>query len=303
MEKDNKDKIKIIYIVGLGHSGSTLLDRIISTSPKVFSVGELVNLKKYIEKYDPQKPDKKNFCDISGKELHESYFWGPILKEIEKKNYKVFGKFGRLSANYVFRFLFFKKSLCLKFDEDKILRIILNRARETKGVRVKYILDSSKSLNRLAYLYSVADLDIYVIHLVRDVRGQINSWEKKSHDKNWLIMFYRWLRRHITIILTLKLKFPKEKCLRVGYDAFTKNPSEIIHKINDKFNLDIDVENYLDLVNKEKDFTFAGNGMRRRELKEIKRDNKWQDNFTPGKKIVLSILAFIPNKFWIYGRK
>ncbi len=38
-------KIKIIYIVGVGHSGSTLLDGVISSTDSVLSVGALCGVK------------------------------------------------------------------------------------------------------------------------------------------------------------------------------------------------------------------------------------------------------------------
>ena len=106
MSKENK--VKIIYIVGLGHSGSTLLDRVISTSPQVFSVGELKFLKNFVEKYEPRNPEKKSFQDKTGKELKDSYFWNPIVKEAKEKNYNLYDRKDQLSFKDILKYTFFR---------------------------------------------------------------------------------------------------------------------------------------------------------------------------------------------------
>ena len=40
--RKTQSPLRVIYIVGWGHSGSTLLDKIIGTSPGVTSIGELI---------------------------------------------------------------------------------------------------------------------------------------------------------------------------------------------------------------------------------------------------------------------
>lgn len=45
-----------------------------------------------------------------------------------------------------------------------------------------FFLDSSKDLKRLQFLRCCEDLDIYVVHLVRDGRGQTLSRMKRGHN-------------------------------------------------------------------------------------------------------------------------
>lgn len=61
-----KDKIKVIYISGIGRSGSTLLDLLISTNDSVFSVGE-------IYKYNELK--KRNIECSCGNKFNKCIFW------------------------------------------------------------------------------------------------------------------------------------------------------------------------------------------------------------------------------------
>ncbi len=43
-------EIKILYIAGMGHSGSTLLDILLNNHPKIFSVGDFLFFKEWIRK-------------------------------------------------------------------------------------------------------------------------------------------------------------------------------------------------------------------------------------------------------------
>ena len=67
-------KIPIIYIVGSGHCGSTLLDIILDSHSKIFGIGELENF------------NKESLC-ACGKELSKCSFWNDILKN--PKNLKI----------------------------------------------------------------------------------------------------------------------------------------------------------------------------------------------------------------------
>ena len=74
------EKIKIIYIVGVGHSGSTLLDRIIGSANNVFSVGALWDVENFLNKFENNK-DNPKFQDQTKKDVY--YFWKPVSSQIK----------------------------------------------------------------------------------------------------------------------------------------------------------------------------------------------------------------------------
>ena len=45
--------MKLIYILGMGHTGSTLLDRVLGAQPGVLSIGELKHLHRLLD--NPEK--------------------------------------------------------------------------------------------------------------------------------------------------------------------------------------------------------------------------------------------------------
>ncbi len=296
MKKENK--IKVIYITGSGRSGSTLLDRIISSAGECFSVGELKFLGDNLNMADSLQKENKRFCDLSGKRLTESEFWKDIIEEIKRNDLKIFGRQGKDKFKLFFSLFSPKLSKGSKYDDKKILGLILRKAQEFKGKNVKVLVDSSKSLRRLIFL-SRDDIDLYVVHLVRDPRGHIYSLRKKK--KNFLYLFFRWLKLNCLISLYLKIFFPERKKLNINYTSFVKDPEKYIEIINQKFGINISPDNYLEETNKDIDYTFAGNNMRGQEIKEIKLDDKWRIGMPGYQKIMLSVLAFIPNK--IYGQK
>ena len=69
-------KIKVIYISGIGRSGSTLLDIILSTSEKVFSVGEIFKYNQML---------RENIKCSCGKKVKDCSFW----KDFDGKDFKI----------------------------------------------------------------------------------------------------------------------------------------------------------------------------------------------------------------------
>ena len=71
-----KNSPKLIYISGGGHSGTTILDLMISTSPEVFSIGEG---KHYDDRILGKNSTKSCSC---GKSYSECEFWKEIKAKI-----------------------------------------------------------------------------------------------------------------------------------------------------------------------------------------------------------------------------
>lgn len=301
MEKNKK--IKVLYIAGCSRSGTTLLDRLLASSPKIISAGELNFLKCYIDKHDPGRPYKVDFSDLAGKGLEESEFWSPIIKKIKENHYFLYNiaEESGIKMDFIKRF-FTNKKLKKKYNDLEVFDMILKGSKRLRGDQAEVVLDSSKGFKRLARLLDDDGLDVYVIHLIRDVRGRINSIQRYKKDPG-LKIFAEWLVKNAIISLFLKKKVSPDRYIRLGYDPFAGNPAKYLREISAKFDLGVDLDNYLDSANKEMDFAFAGNNMRTKGIGEIKPDDKWRKDMGVFKKGFFTVLGFIPNKIWVYGRK
>ncbi len=286
-------KIKVIYIAGYGHSGSTLLNLILGTSKKVFSLGEALNLKASLEK--DKKSGKIRTCTC-GRIFTECPFWSKVLKRLDLKKFFNLYASKKEAAITIFN-IFFYRNGTNPYNDKHYYNLLFEGARNIKK-KTMYLVDSSKDVRRLYYLLHTGNLDLKIIFLVRDGRGVINSLNKRGEHS--ILVFIKWTVRNLLIRKLLR-RIPEKEKLCLSYDLFAQDPVKYIRKINKKFNLDIDEKNYLEKVNREVFHNFSGNTMRNRKIESIKYDQSWRRRMPKWKQVVLSILCYIPNKMWVYN--
>jgi hypothetical protein len=263
-------KPKIIYIAGAGHSGSTLLDLAISTAPEAFSVGEVKHLDEFLTH------NKLNQKDDTGAEAADSVFWSYFFNNKERylpteTTEKVLSWKNRLQI--VLRGKPAAIPRCYK-DNKELYCDIQTQAKAVEGVKPTVIVDSSKVLSRLIEINERTDLDVYVIHLVRDVRGVVYSNYKVGRSAlKWAFV---WVLTNVGIARYAKKNVSNTNYLRLSYEDFVASPETHLNKIADQVGLDIDTTNVVENMNTQKSYRFGGNGMRCRQIKEIKQDEKWR---------------------------
>lgn len=164
MSRDGNDPL-ICYVVGLGHTGSTLLDLLISSHPEVTSVGEAKKLLTYTSQDGPQGSkridDQRCTCGVDP--LCGCPFWKDVDAELQSAG---------LSLD----------ALDLQSRDDKIFalhnRAFFTAVAKASGTRI--VVDSSKSAVRLRRLASVAGLSMAPVHIVRSASGTVASYKKRG---------------------------------------------------------------------------------------------------------------------------
>ncbi len=145
-----KFKKKIVYIASNGHSGSTLLELILCSHSKCIGIGEAFQLVDPRNKIIDNLEDQRCAC---GQFMNDCKFWEnviPGLKEIHDKHKKYLHIYDK----------------CLEsFGNDKL------------------IIDSSKVPNALSIIKSNSDIELKVIHLIKDVRAWTVSMQK-TYQRN-----------------------------------------------------------------------------------------------------------------------
>lgn len=168
---------QILYISGSGRSGSTLLERMLNTSPDVLSVGELHCLWRL--------PSDAITCSC-GKRICDDAFWSNILRRAQIGPEEV-AELQRLEAAVVRSSFLVGASFSLeKVAADPRVqtflalqdRIFSALAAET-GARV--IVDSSKAGPRGWIL--ATNPNSHILHLYRDPTAVIASWRGRKFDK------------------------------------------------------------------------------------------------------------------------
>ena len=171
------ERVNVLFIAGLGRSGSTLVDRALGEAPGCVSVGELVRLW--------QRGGVENTTCGCGEQFRSCEFWGPVGD-------KAYGGWDRLDAARLLR-------LQRQVDRTRFIPLMATgwgrryqeRRREYAGYLVRLyraiaavagadvIVDSSKDLSTTFLLRTVEELDLRVVHLVRDSRAVAYSWTKQ----------------------------------------------------------------------------------------------------------------------------
>lgn len=145
---------KVIFIASCGHSGSTVLELLLTTNPKSVGIGEAFQL------VDPRNPIihtvEKYKCGC-GAYIHECDLWGPVIRELRSTE--------KCTAEEKY---------------GKILRHVYDKYEE--GI----IVDSSKVVKALEVLNAISTIELKVVHIIRDVRAYLFSMRSKKDKVNSL---------------------------------------------------------------------------------------------------------------------
>ena len=191
-------KKKIIYIAGVGHSGSTILDMSLSCTENVVGLGEIKTLldSATIETH------LKSYCSC-GKQAKECEFWKD-LKDV------------------------YDSSLSITENYDAIIHLFDQKFGKDVG-----ILDSSK--NSYAYLSDLdKKYDLKVVLLTRDFRSWIYS-RSKSAKTNMLKNAFLWIALNVKIRKDLKKMGLKP--IIIGYEELALYPEHILKLLTKKLEI------------------------------------------------------------------
>lgn len=282
--------IKVIYILGLGHSGSTLLDLILGSHSSIESVGELKDFWEYFP--NARLPRKKYICTC-GLPANECAYWHKVKSEAElicgKSNAEL--KFNEQEQ-------FEKNNYCL-------MKAIMN----ISGKNI--ICDSSKSYFILKKLLDSNLFDVFILHLIRDGRAvalscknkreRLNKQEKLLREqKQSFHEYYKQLWNWQKINIKLYLEFQnRNNYFRLRYEDLVSDPEQYISKILQKINLEFE-DNQLQFW-KFKHHNIDGNRMRTKGKQEIKQDKSYLERLSTKEWRLGTILALPGLKLFNYS--
>jgi hypothetical protein len=170
----------VLYIAGSGRSGSTLLERMLGTLPGMVNVGELVDLSRRVIGLD-------ELCGCG-----EPFSACPFWVEVGQK------AFGGWSVDVARRIDALQKKVARQRDLPQLMVPPLRNAAfsadlaeytdlyerlfaaiaSVSGARA--VIDASKSASLVMGLARADQLDIRMLHLIRDARGVAYSWAKSG---------------------------------------------------------------------------------------------------------------------------
>jgi len=233
-----RSKPVVLYVVGYGRSGSTLLDRLLGSVDGFYSCGEIFEL--YRRVLNHRAP-----CSC-GQHAEECPFWGDVLEKtfentenglgISVKNFADF--FYSTINKRNFGHLLFPRLRSRDFrmrvaNIETIIRRLYHAIAEVSGARV--IVDSSKDRFYAWFLSEIGAVDLHLVHLVRDSRAVVYSHIRKRFvpEIGYTATgnpFKTALAWHLHNLLAERLQ-AKHKYVRIRYEDLTEHPSQTISHI------------------------------------------------------------------------
>ncbi len=281
--------LRVLYIAGAGHSGSTLISSLIGMHERFVSGSEICFLL-----YDLAK--RKNHSCSCGEKLVACPIWGHVLREWEKLSPVTIDQYLSYQKKYErLRFLLnpfkrkeFESEEFKKFTSaTKILYEVIQR-----HTKKDWIIDASKSPSRAYILQKMGFAEIKIIHLVRDGRGLAYSMLKRG--QSWFRALLFWMAVNLMTDIFLNKKI-------IPYEIFCAAPSACMKKIGDY--IDEDLSALSTIMEKDQLVRFEhipnGNGVRAKKEIKVKFDQAWKTNFSGVKRLIATIIT--APFLWRYG--
>jgi sulfotransferase family protein len=304
---------RVVYIMGHGYSGSTLLTFLLSTHPQIATIGELGIAPHAKEEFG--RPEEY-FCSCRTP-VRQCGFWQRVSQEMGERGHDFdvwdadldFRVRGGGIADLLLRAV--QRGPVLETARDLGLRIVPDARRERDRVvsrigslaeivaRIKgcdVFLDSSKRPERATLMQRSGSFDLRVIHLVRD--GRAVSWSSMKHLKigpeeaarSWLAdnQGSEHARRY----------FPADRWMSLRYEDLCADPDGTLRRIHAFAGIPSrnGFHNF-----RAVDHHIIGNNMRLSSTSEIRLDESWKQALTPEQMTLIDRLVAPLNRRYGYG--
>jgi hypothetical protein len=303
-----REAIKVLYIGGYGRSGSTLLNQLLGQIDGFHSVGEMWNVwqRCFIE---------NQLCSC-GVPFRNCEFWSAVVEQ-------AFGGFEHVPLDEINRLVRLMRSnqylLPLAYPRLRsaeqqanidayvaILRKLYRSIQQVSGSRV--IVDASKGPRYAMLLSEIDEIELRVVHLVRDSRGVVYSWQKTriKPEVYWKTEYMDRLNPtsaaliwNITNLFMQTFRKREANYLFVRYEDLVTSPrvwlKRIVEFAGEEGYDEIPIEGDGTLsyaVNVAVDHSAGGNPSRFRQgMITLRQDTEWQEKMPEYQKFVVTTLT------------
>ena len=297
------ERIKVLYISGWGRSGSTILSNILGQVDGFFPVGEI----RFIWERNLLE---NRLCGCTAPFV-ECLLWQEIFE-------KAFGGFEQVDCMRM-------ALLCERLSRTRhVPRMILGRKKMKSDPEVaeylyhlerlysaiqsvtkcRVIVDSSKYPSYAAILDRLPNLNLYIIHLVRDPRAVSFSWGKKKRQPDSIkdedmIQFSPFQSSMIwntwNILTEVIWKEKPGKYLFLCYENFIAEPQESIRRILHFVQEDAERLPFVDekRIHVSTNHTLSGNPVRfQKGVLSLKLDDEWRKKSKKTDNLLTTLLTW-----------
>lgn len=280
-------RLRYVCIPGSPFTGSTLLGMLLDEHPECASIGAAVGL--------PRRPDLATYLCSCGTRFRECEFWADIAARTAALGHPVnvfesgfWNTHLRLSRRRLLNALLVRSLGWNPLNDardavvgrvpaarDAVRRMGWNSwslasavlARTAKSVFV----DTSRDHQRPKYLARHPQLDVRVVHLFRDPRG--NSASIMKHTGCDAATAARQWRHYNVEARRVRRYLAEPSWLSLRYEDLCADPAAVFDRISDFLGVKRAV---IEIGGRARDRHIIGNRMRLKGVREIREDRSWQ---------------------------
>jgi hypothetical protein len=235
---------KVIYVMGAGRSGSTILGIALGNCSDVFFAGELARW------------HRRRGAPLAGAERER--FWQEVREKMGGDEHSL-GREARFlqRSSAAFRITTWRAQRRLRGRYRESAQLLLETIAET--AQATHVVDSSHFPRRARELQALGGIDLYVLFLVRDPQGIVAAYRRRDVRQGpefgglktnaYLWLTYLWS-------LYVFLRHPRERRLLVRHEDFLADPRAVLGDILRCAGSDAEIP---DLTALRTDTSFLGN--------------------------------------------
>ncbi len=312
--QQSSSKPTYIYIVGRGHSGSTLLTLLLGRHKSILAMGELQNLS--LQCFRDERTRWVGLCSC-GQRPFNCEFWYPVLDEIsvefginlknnpfawpvsdvgveeEYRSNAIYrspisllrNRFWRVLRNIQYSKTPMLSSLFGVYRPQK--RWAANRSFVAESIarrgKVRAVVDASKDYLGMCDMYWFSELPVKILFITRDCRGNCWSIAKQSKSPgerrpSIIRGAKNWVSVNRRMHKTLQ-NLPSEDWMHVRYEDLCHDPVSTLSRILEF--VDLSYSDHILDGEQQLQHTIAGNKIRLTDRTlRVKEDTTWRDNLT-----------------------
>lgn len=277
-ETPDSSRNRIVYLVGPGRSGTTILAAILASHPEISWYGELTHLANWNE------PECTCTC---GEAVRECAVWksrsveevvGPAMvqaRDLERN---------RAAIGALMNPGHFPPEYCR--SQTQLVQCL--------GGGERILLDSSKWVGRAIGLSRCHGLDARYIYLVRDARGIVFSFGKAVQYRRGLLsacMYYLAVSVAAQCAAWTRLR---GRCVKIKYEDLVSEPDETLSRIGENIGIDMkEVSTKLAAGGEYgADHGVGGNRWLKSGTVTLRGDRAWRDQMAPWKRVLVHALCW-----------
>jgi hypothetical protein len=260
----------LVYVLGAGRSGTTLLDVVLGNAPDAFSCGEI---RKFLQLDGrpagmPEGSGNWLFWDRVRSMVYDGFTSRDLARLVVIAE--------RLESHKWFLARWLRLPVIGRADKDlyaRYVRRLLEAIAAHSGRRL--LIDSSKYPGRALALLPILGERMKVVWIHRSRKDVVNSFGKTGIEqpaKNWLSANLYWLAMRIMCGLTYR-RVPASRRARLQFNHFVRRPADALAGLAE--DLGLDISEVVARAREQEDFSvgwlFEGNRIRKQTSIAVRR--------------------------------